>query len=415
MTTQTAEAAGTAASFLPDGPPPDRTRAAGWQQWRATREDFIPARRMSPEEYQALGRHDRWVYDLHRMVTHVNLQMQETPMSTAVNKLIVSRLRNNAGKRSPGTRDGLMINGEAYAGKTETSCWAAAEFEDMWRATHARLRPEPAPGVRDTYVPVGYCRLPPRATPKGLCQVIMDIYGDVHPSTRHDLIRATRDAVLDHRTTGLLIDDITRLQLQRQDDQDTLDLIRELMDIGVTLVLIGVDIPQSGLLRGARRDPRTGQWCFPAGSHADSTAAGTGRRFDLVNLRMFGQGDVAFTEHIAGIEDQLRLLNATEGMLTGGGMPDYLYERTYGSVGLLRRLIEDGCAAAMETGEERLTRGLLEDIDISLESLSDLDPEAGEIPRIPERARPKKPAKDRAGKRRPRNTVFDDHGAPAGE
>jgi len=237
----------------------------------------------------------------------------------------------------------------------------------------------------------------------------MDIYGDVHPATKHDLIRATRDAVRDHRTTALLIDDITRLKLHRQDDQDTLDLIRELMDISVTLILIGVNIPSSGLLRGARRDPRTSQWCFPAGGHSDSAAAGTGRRFDLVNLRMFRQGDTAFTEHLAGIEDQLRLLNAADGMLTGDGMADYLHERTFGSVGLLRRLIEDGCAAAMETGEECLTRELLEDIRINLDSLSDLDPEAGEIPRIPEHEPPKEPAKK---KRKPRNTVFDDHGTP---
>jgi hypothetical protein len=37
----------------------------------------------------------------------------------------------------------------------------------------------------------------------------------------------------------------------RGDDQDTLDLIRELMDLNVTLVLIGAGIPGSGLLRGA--------------------------------------------------------------------------------------------------------------------------------------------------------------------
>jgi hypothetical protein len=57
--------------------------------------------------------------------------------------------------------------------------------------------------------------------------------------------------------------DITRLRLHRGDDQDTLDLIRELMDLNVTLVLIGVDIPRSGLLRGAYVDQRTSQWVFP--------------------------------------------------------------------------------------------------------------------------------------------------------
>jgi hypothetical protein len=332
-------------------------------------------------------------------------------MSRAVHELILGRLQGNAVKFSPGTRDGLMISGESFVGKTETSCWAAADFEDIWRGVHARLAPGPVPGTRDTFVPVGYCRLPPRATPKGLCKIILDIYGDVHPATQHDLVRAAREAVRDHRTTALLIDDITRLRLHRDDDQDTLDLIRELMDISVTLVLIGVDIPKSGLLRGARRDPRTGQWAFPAGSHQDSTAAQTGRRFDLVNLQPFryseAGSDTSFVEHLAGIEEQLRLLRATDGMLTGNGMPKYLYDRTGGSVGLLRRLIEDGCSRAMKTGEERLTVDLLDEIRINLDGLSDLDPDAGEIPRIPEHIPATKPKK----KPRPRNTVFDDHGA----
>jgi hypothetical protein len=336
--------------------------------------------------------------------------MQETPMSKAVNDLIVNRLQLNAPKTSPGTRDGLLINGEAYAGKTETSCWAAADFEDLWSEVRAVLGLGPVPGTRDTFVPIGYCRLPPKATPKGLCKVILDIYGDRHPGTQDDLVRATRDAVRDHRTTALLIDDITRLKLQRQDGQDTFDLIRELMDISVTLVLIGVNIPKSGLLRGARRDPRTGQWVFPAGSYSDSAAAQHGLRFDLVNLQKFKQGDAAFLDHLTGIEDQLRLWDATDGMLTSDGMAEYLYDRTGGSIGLLRRLIEDGCAAAMKTGEECLTRDLLDDIRISLDSLSDLDPEAGEIPRIPEHVPPKEPTK----KRKPRNTVFDDRGTTPG-
>ena len=34
-----------------------------------------------------------------------------------------------------------------------------------------------------------------------------------------------RDAIRDHHTTALLIDDVTRLRLHREDDQDTLDLI----------------------------------------------------------------------------------------------------------------------------------------------------------------------------------------------
>jgi len=395
--------------FLLAGPQPDRTRAEGWQQWRAARGTFIPAPRLSVAEYQALSPRGRALHDLHRTATHVNLRLQETPMSRKVSDLMRGRLQNNAVKFTPGTRDGLMISGGGFQGKTETACQAAAEFEDLWRDIHRQLAPGPLPGTRDLFVPVAYCRLPVKATPKALCKTILDIYGDPHPATLHDLVRAVRDALRDHATTALLIDDITRLRLHRGDDQDTLDLIRELMDLGATLVLIGVDIPGSGLLGRARPDPASGQWAFPA-AHGDAAAAQTSRRFDLADLDPFDysapDGMTAFIEHLAGIEEQLRLLRSSDGMLTTGEMPEYLFRRTEGVVGLLRRLIEDGCAKAIATGEEQLTRELLAATPIRLRNLHDLDPDSGEIPDIPAAPDPPEPKK----KRRPRNTVFDEHG-----
>jgi hypothetical protein len=403
--------------FLRAGPPPDRTTWEGWQQWRATRDSFIPAPRLSLTEYQALSLRRRALHDLHRTATHVNLRLQETPMSSKVSGLMRGRLQNNAVKFMPGTRDGLMISGGGFQGKTETACWAAAEFEGLWREIRQQLLPGHTPGTRDLFVPVAYCRLPVRATPKALCKTILDVYGDPHPSTLDELIRSVRDAVRDHNTTALLIDDITRLRLHRGDDEDTLDLIRELMDLNVTLVLIGVGIPGSGLLRGAYVDPRTNQWVFPdvkrGKSHNPASATQTERRFDLVDLDPFDYstpaGITAFLEHLAGIEDQLRLLRSFDGMLTTSEMPEYLFRRTHGIVGLLRRLIEDGCAKAIATGEEQLTPGLLAGTTIRLGNLAGLDPEAGEIPPIPPDVQPPAPPRNKPRKR-PRNTVFDDHG-----
>jgi len=403
--------------FLRARPPPDRTTWEGWQQWRATRDSFIPAPRLSLAEYQALSPRRRALHDLHRTATHVNLRLQETPMSSKVSGLMRARLQNNAVKFMPGTRDGLMISGGGFQGKTETACWAAAEFEGLWRQIHQQLLPGHTPGTRDLFVPVAYCRLPVRATPKALCKTILDVYGDPHPSTLDELIRSVRDAVRDHNTTALLIDDITRLRLHRGDDEDTLDLIRELMDLNVTLVLIGVGIPGSGLLRGAHVDPHTSQWVFPdvkrGKSHNPAAATQTERRFDLVDLDPFDYstpaGITAFLEHLAGIEDQLRLLRSFDCMLTTGEMPEYLFRRTHGIVGLLRRLIEDGCAKAIATGEEQLTPKLLAGTTIRLGNLADLDPDAGEIPPIPHDVEPPAPPRTKPGKR-PRNTVFDDHG-----
>lgn len=80
-------------------------------------------------------------------------------------------------------------------------------------------------------------------------------------------------------------------------------------------------------------------------------------------------------------------------MLTSGDMPEYLFRRTSGVVGLLERLIEDGCSEAIGTGEERLTADLLDGVDISLGNLSRRDPAAGEVPPVP--ARPRTRAKRR--------------------
>jgi hypothetical protein len=196
--------------FLRAGPPPDRATWEGWQQWRRSRGSFIPAPRLSLAEYQTLSPRGRALHDLHRTATHVNLRLQETPMSRTVSELMRGRLQNNAVKFAPGTRDGLMISGGGFQGKTETACWAAAEFEDLWRGIYQQLLPGRTPGTRDLFVPVSYCRLPVRATPKGLCKTILDVYGDPHPSTLDDLIRSVRSTVRDHCTTALLIDFTSR-------------------------------------------------------------------------------------------------------------------------------------------------------------------------------------------------------------
>lgn len=401
--------------FLRPGPRPDRTCSDGWQLWRATLDGFIPAPRISAREHADLGARHKTLYDLHRTATHANLRLLETPMSARVSELMQRRLQNNAVKWNPGTMDGLMVSGGGKQGKTETVCRALAAFEELWRSICGELCATPPPGTRDEFVPVAYCRLPVRARPKALCQSILDVYGDPHPKTLHDLVRATRASLRGHRTTALVIDDVTRLRLHREDDQDTLDLIREVMDLDVTLVLVGVDIPHSGLLRDAYYDTRTGQWIFPETKRGKSfnpqASTQTERRFDLVELDAFEystpSGITAFLEHLAGIEDQLRLLNSFDGMLTEGAMPEYLYRRTKGIVGLLNRLIEDACSVAISTGAEQLTPELLESVTIRLSDLDDLDPESGEVPDIPSRHSPPAAPKPR---KRGRNTVFDDRG-----
>src|SRR5205814_10502943 len=122
--------------------------------------------------------------------------------------------------------------------------------------------------------------------------------------------------------------------------------------------------------REGRHDPRAGQWIFPpqANRVGDDASTQTERRFDLVHLEAFGYDTAehiaAWTAHLVGLEQQLLLLHATEGMLTGGTMPEYLFRRTDGVLGLLERLVQDGCSEAAGSGLDLLAEDLLDVLTI---------------------------------------------------
>ncbi|MYV97428.1 AAA family ATPase, partial [Streptomyces sp. SID3343] len=281
---------------------------------------------------------------------------------------------------------------------------------------HANRRPvRYIDACRPAPPPVTRGQTPVTAKPKGLCQAILDFFGaETRRLTLPQLIRQVADSLDDHGTQALILDDVTRLRMHRADDQDTLDLVRALMSMNVTLVLVGVDIAGSGLLRQGRWDPRSHQWVLSPRGQArvhGLEATQTEHRFDLVELDRFRYTTpariTAFHDRLAGLGTNLRLLKAPPGMLTGGTMPEYLMRRTDGVVGLLERLVEDGCQEAMDSGKEMPDEDLLDEIVLSLDD-PDRDPQTGEVPTIPG-STPGAPARRTRG----RNTVLDDHGPAA--
>jgi hypothetical protein len=213
-------------------------------------------------------------------------------MSDAVSEAMSRRIDAGAPKLYDQTRPGLMINGGGMQGKTETACECAATFEDDWLELCAYLNPAAVPGTRDLFAPVAYVRVPVQARPSTMCEAILEFYGEDYKGMKPDALKRTvKRALKDHATKVLILDNITRLKLHRETDQDTLDFIRDLMDFTV-LVLSGVGIPRSGLLREGRLDPDTGDWLFPpvrdkSKSPNDEAATQTERRFSMVNLDPF--------------------------------------------------------------------------------------------------------------------------------
>ncbi|MFI8989864.1 AAA family ATPase [Streptomyces antimycoticus] len=403
-------------SFLP-GPPVDRTTWEGWQRWCQTREDFVPAPVLTAEEFALKTRRQRRLYNLYRIATHSSLPIEATPMSESVAHAVRARVEEGAYSHKAGTRGGIMVNGDGAQGKTETVCEAMALFMEEWLNLHNYMNPDAMPGTRDLVAPVAYVRCPVKATPISTCQRILDFYGEDYKGMRlEDLIRTVKTAIIEHATKALVIDDITRLKLHREADQDVLDLIREMMSMPVTLVLVGVGIPTSGLLREGSRDQKSGEWVYPpvkdrGRSPNDHAASQHERRFQVVDLDPFRYGTAkemrAWVTHLRRVEGHMRLLTATKGMLTCGDMPEYLFRRTGGVVGVLEKLIQRGLRLAIEDGSERLTKDLLNQFTVTPGDMPDLDAASGEQPNIP----PHEPTSNK--KARGRNTVFDDDGPEA--
>ena len=93
MTAGTAGSGGPAArpvAFLP-GPVPDRETLEGWTRWRLTRRDFGPAPVITAADHAAMTPRQRRLHDLHRVATHSDLAIQETPMSAFVSRAMRSR------------------------------------------------------------------------------------------------------------------------------------------------------------------------------------------------------------------------------------------------------------------------------------------------------------------------------------
>lgn len=401
---------------FPLGPVIDRSTLAGWSRWRLSRLDFTPAPVISLGEYKQMSARQRHRHDLHRIATHANLPIQETPMSVAVEQIMRRRVQSNAAKSTERTRPGLMVNGGGFQGKTETVCETAAVFEDEWLELNNYLNPDAVPGTRDLLAPVAYVQTPVTARPMSTCQAILDFYGEDYKGMNLGaLTRTVKIALKEHATKALILDDITRLKMHREADQDVLDFLRDLMNFTV-VILVGVGIPKSGLLREGRVDPRTGDWVFPpvkdrGKSPNDEAATQTERRFTLVNLDPFSydtpEAIAAWVQHLSGIETHLRLFNTGDQPLTGGTMPEYLYRRTGGVVGLLSCLIEEACMTAIDTGTERLDLELLDGLAIDVSKAPGRDPGAGEVPDLPQQPVKPTPATTR---KRARNTVFDDRG-----
>ncbi len=407
---------------------PDLDTTAGLRRWAATRGQAERPPILSVAEYDALDRKERRVYDLRRRVSNANLGILDTPMLVAAREAMEQRIWANALNNEPGAVEGIMVNGGGAQGKTAAVLSVIADFLDEWEEAHGLRNPTAFPGGRDAHEPVVYARVPAKPTPKTLCGAVLDAVGeDWQPGETFGPLRSRVCRSLKELGTRVLVlDDITRIKMHRLDDQDVLDLIRDVMDTGATLILVGVGITGSGLLsegttEAPKRDPQSssrGQKQAPAkpalsaatvslapsgggrlrkrSVEDDAQYTQTERRFKLLHVTNFAFTTAAekrdWVSFLAGMGAELRLVGMDKTnpgrVLTEGDLPEYLFRRTGGVVGTVNRLVTEAVLAAVdspdpETGEERITIELLDGITANYSAEEGRVAEAGEIPDVP--------------------------------
>jgi AAA domain len=331
------------------GPLYSLSRKEGWRRWVNTparqRPDPLTGAQLS--RLSELARED---YDEARHDWHANFGTLRTPQLAAIHDELDQIVASN--RQDPDrVRGAAVIDALPGLGKTTIANVFARDFDRTQIRRHGLVT-----GEGHERLPVFRVGLTSKTTLRTLNRMICQFYG--HPGTDRanaaQLASYAVDCVLSCDTRIGIIDD---LHFVNPADRDGLAVSNHLKwlanELPITFIYAGVGLAERRL--------------FAEGLLGTNAAlAQTGRRWTRLALPPF---DVAIDEgraHWHGLlkatERQLVLSRSRPGMLVG--LADYLFERTSGHIGSFITLIVRSCYKAIRTGEEHLTRELLEGVRI---------------------------------------------------
>ena len=321
----------------------------GWRRFV----DDEPTQRPEPirlGDYRRLDERSKSAYDIERL-RHAHgfgpIRSLYADIHHALERLVVSNEL-----RGPGARHGAALDGNPGNGKTTIVSHFGRHYERRCRKRYPnRLTPE-----GHEYLPVVYVNVDALPTIKGLNHAILTFYGMGPP--RHANARQLTQLVLECakgcRTSLIVIDDIHLLELRREADRDANNHLKRLAnDLQATFVYAGVGLSHGGFMHEGRLG-------------ADAALAQISQRFKRLPvepLRRSTQPERAMWLGVLQVfEQELVLLQAKRGDLTREA--DYLWRRTQGVIGSLTQLLTEATAEAIDTNAERITRKLLDGIDV---------------------------------------------------
>ncbi|WP_134662652.1 MULTISPECIES: AAA family ATPase [unclassified Amycolatopsis] len=320
------------------------SRKEGWRRFvetaPRTRPDALTAAGLA-----ALGAEAREDYDEARHDWHANFGVIATPQLRAVRdelELIVASNRQDPDR----VRGSAVIDGLPGLGKTTIVNLFGRDFQRRALRRHGELTSE-----GHEHVPVFRVGLTSNTTLRTLNKMICQFYG--HPGSDRgsaaQLGASALDCVLSCGTRVGIIDDIHFVNQHSRDGLAVSNHLKWLAnEMPVTFVYAGVGL-------GERR-------FFDEGLSGPSAAlAQTARRWTRLEVGLFDRGR-SWLALVKALDAQLVLSAHRPGRLAG--LADYLFDRTGGHIGSLMTLVVRGCWKAIRTGDEAITRDLLDTVRI---------------------------------------------------
>jgi hypothetical protein len=304
----------------------------GWR--RFTTETSSPPQLLSGEESARLEEPGKLLYEEARLDYHTRLSVVAT--STLRQVVASGRRLTLLNRHAISARRGLILSGAAGTGKTTAITQFGKTHEVIDRQRHPN---------RTDRIPVVYVTVPPAATPRMVAAEFARFLG-LPVTTRAnmtDIIEAVCGVCCDTATSLVICDELHNISLATRAGAEVSDTLKYFSErIPATFLYAGINVEREGLFSGTRGQQIAG-------------------RFNLINTVPFPYAEDWFGV-VATLEDTLRLRAHRPGALVR--LDRYLHQRSGGMIGSLSHLI---CGAAIEAildGSEKITRQLLDSIDL---------------------------------------------------
>ncbi len=320
---------------LPGAEPDGNQQLTTLQGWRK----FTTTTTLAPDlltdpTWAALTEPERLDYDELRLDYHTRLAAVAT--STLRQVVHTGRRLTLLNRHAVSARRGLILSGAAGTGKTT----AITQFGK----THQAIDAQRHPGMDDR-IPVIYITVPPAATPRMVAAEFARFFGLPFTTRANitDIIEAVCGVAVDARVSVVCVDELHNISLATKSGAEVSDTLKYFSErIPATFVYAGIDVERGGLFTGIRGRQIAGRFCLIATSPFPRTTEWEGL--------------------VATMENALRLHRHIPGALTA--LDRYLHQRTGGMIGSLSHLIRGAALEAILDGTEKITKTLLDTIDL---------------------------------------------------